>query len=613
MALRREARRRWSIGVALACVFAASVSDATQQVEYVYIEAGEGGSSGGHVALRLGDLAYHYQREADGAVELRREGWRAFVFRYRVSENRNLQITQIATTAPRRTQLQERLDTQFLRERAQRDRLHALRRDVALLAALNAPEGRVPIAGAGFFDLEALATTDAERAGERALRRLRERLLGRGAGPSLAFRRRVAESAIAHLRPETRAPRASEALDYGFSRRFADAYAAWLALRVLEEAPPLRQAALRRVGAEALPLRPPERLALARQARRIEASLIALIDSARPDWGRAFLLGMARLAAIEGSLATHQLQLLDAYPEEVLELAPAAWASLDVTLDLQEEWRRSQWLRARQALIDAPDDETRLGDLELAQSDYAELIDARTRHRPLRIPLRNGLPEASRFIAPTPRPRFARDEGARLLALARVRLEEAEASHDAQAAYDLVSRNCVTELFAHLDAALGDVVPSEAGDGAGGAPGFVPVLSAQAVAERWGRGDSRTLLSHRRTLVGESWWSALRESNTLTATRYESPLEDSLFLFFTDNAAPVRPLLGAANLATGVVGGALGLFTLPWDQGALFSRSVRGSVASVPELFFVNIRKGTYPLLPPSSADADVAATPEPQ
>ena len=605
---------RFRLGIVpavVAVVLAAGTGRADPALEYVYIEAGEGGSSGGHVALRLGDLAYHFQREENGAVSLRRESWRHFVFRYRVSENRNLVASRIPTAAPRTARLQDQLDARFLAEETRRDRLAQLRDDVSLLEALASPEGRFSIPGAGFFARDRQATTDTERAGVRALERLRERLIARGAGPSLAFRTRVSESAIAHLRPEVSAPTREEQLPYGFSRRYVDAHAGWLALAVLREAPPLRDTALRPLPSDESRLRPPERLALARQARRIEASLVALIESARPDWGAAFLLGMARLAAIEGSLATDRLELLDAYPLDSPTLDPAAWASLETTLDLQQEWRREQWRRARQALIDAPDDEMRLGELELATSHYAELTEARALRRPLRVPQSAGLPEATRFVKPVPAPPLEPGELTQYLVLARERLAEAEARFDARAAYDLVSRNCVTELVSHLDEALSSdsaLAPPQRAEGLGE---FVPVLSAEAVAERWGSVGTRTLLSHRRTLVGESWWSALRESNTLTATRYERPSEDSLFLFFTDNAAPVRPLLGAANLATGMVGGAVGLLTLPWDRGALLSRSVRGSAASVPELFFVNIRKGTYPLLPPKSPEADVAATPE--
>lgn len=76
--------------------------------------------------------------------------------------------------------------------------------------------------------------------------------------------------------------------------------------------------------------------------------------------------------------------------------------------------------------------------------------------------------------------------------------------------------------------------------------------------------------------------------------------DDSAFLFFTDTRVWSRPLLGAANLATGVAWGSAGLLRLPWDGGHQLLRGARGVAASAPELVFVNLRKGSFPLaLPP--------------
>lgn len=90
---------------------------------------------------------------------------------------------------------------------------------------------------------------------------------------------------------------------------------------------------------------------------------------------------------------------------------------------------------------------------------------------------------------------------------------------------------------------------------------------------------------------------ALSESNVLTSALYRPGPEDSSFLFFTDDAAAVRLLLGAANLAVGLVGSAIGLATWPVDGGRRLAGGARGVFYSVPELAFVNLRKGTTPWL----------------
>jgi hypothetical protein len=52
--------------------------------------------------------------------------------------------------------------------------------------------------------------------------------------------------------------------------------------------------------------------------------------------------------------------------------------------------------------------------------------------------------------------------------------------------------------------------------------------------------------------------------------------------------------LGAANLSVGIGAAVAGLATLPADRGHLLWAGLRGALFSLPELAFVNLRKGTY-------------------
>jgi hypothetical protein len=127
---------------------------------------------------------------------------------------------------------------------------------------------------------------------------------------------------------------------------------------------------------------------------------------------------------------------------------------------------------------------------------------------------------------------------------------------------------------------------------------FIPFLSADAVrreyrvvaSERW------PSFRERRVAAQEAreprWRVRLRESNTLTATAYRPPSSDSAFLFFTDAAWPARPLFGAANLLYATGAGVLGLATWPTDGGRRLSSGAWGIVFSLPELAFINMRKG---------------------
>jgi hypothetical protein len=85
----------------------------------------------------------------------------------------------------------------------------------------------------------------------------------------------------------------------------------------------------------------------------------------------------------------------------------------------------------------------------------------------------------------------------------------------------------------------------------------------------------------------------LRESNTVTSTIYRKGRSDSLFLFFTDDVGPPRPVYGALNIAAGIGETVLGALRLPFDRGRMLWSGAKGIAFSVPELAFVNLRKGT--------------------
>ena len=47
-------------------------------IEYLSVEANEGGSSGGHAAIRFDDTVYHFQHHAPGVLRLHLLSWYFF-------------------------------------------------------------------------------------------------------------------------------------------------------------------------------------------------------------------------------------------------------------------------------------------------------------------------------------------------------------------------------------------------------------------------------------------------------------------------------------------------------------------------------------------------------
>ena len=88
--------------------------------------------------------------------------------------------------------------------------------------------------------------------------------------------------------------------------------------------------------------------------------------------------------------------------------------------------------------------------------------------------------------------------------------------------------------------------------------------------------------------------TAARESTVPTGTIYTPLLRDGAFLLFTDDVFWPRPAYGAVNLAYGVGYSLYGLGAAPFDGGARLHAGASGVMWSVPELAFVNVRKGSF-------------------
>ncbi|MGH7787881.1 MAG: hypothetical protein ACRERC_13485, partial [Candidatus Binatia bacterium] len=136
-------RRAVGAAVALA-VWVAAGAHAAPTVDYLYAEANEGGSSGGHVALRLAHETFHFQQAGDGLLRLRRDDAAAFDFHYAIIGNRPVHEQRLAVAAPTAQRLRETFTRRLLVQDAQFGQLEALRADVALLEVWPQRSGAVP-------------------------------------------------------------------------------------------------------------------------------------------------------------------------------------------------------------------------------------------------------------------------------------------------------------------------------------------------------------------------------------------------------------------------------------------------------------------------------------
>ena len=129
------------INAALIALFLCSASASAASFEYLYVEANEGNSSGGHSAIQFGDEVYHYQHHDSGLIRLLRQDKQEFHFLYRFLQNRRIHLSHIEVSEDTFNLLREHFKLQFLAQDQQFKQLNDLHKDRVLLRRLLHKQG----------------------------------------------------------------------------------------------------------------------------------------------------------------------------------------------------------------------------------------------------------------------------------------------------------------------------------------------------------------------------------------------------------------------------------------------------------------------------------------
>ena len=625
----------------VACLVAATVflcasayaAPAAHVIDYLHVEANEGDSSGGHTAIRFDRQTFHFQHESPGIIRIRRLDSAAFNHLYGKLGNRTIRESTVAVSAETCTLLLDALTRLLLIQDAQLALRDELGRDISLFEQLvgRVSNASLPVKGAGYFVAHGESADEADSGSSRELATLRDRVTAR-------YGERFITERIARIREHIRSTvvRAADPPIAGISRAvypaypaivstgYSDGLAALAALEILQTAAPLRHGVLLTSETKLFRLDPGETQLLKRFADQQTDDLVRLIDSSRPDWGGAFMAGMARLVAVHASIAAGRLLFPDLFPAMRNEAAPQRDQDPRNFLSALTNERREAFLHWRREFFQSgPVREADYAALERAGNLLIDSEQACATDRTPRSPPEEPFParEALRVAPPLPE----RDETVLLRELATARM--AAANYDAALgrlyAYNLVRRNCVTEIFAMINDALAQhaltdgrtpgtaegTAVSESINRLGGyidaARGltFIPFVSAGVVAASYTVVATHERPSYRRERLAAMATHEsplllfLRESNTLTSTIYHPTPDDSPFLFFTDDTVMLRPLFGACNLLVGLGESLLGVATAPFTGTDRLVAGLRGMLFSLPELAFVNLRKGSMAYL----------------
>lgn len=574
-------RTRVLLATALvAAVAHAARADTGPALDFVHIEANVGGASGGHTALRLDDRVWHYQLGDDELLTLKREDWQLFRFKYNVLQNRPLHVARVPVENDSLARVRDHLNGVHLAQHRERNELAEMRRDLALVEALHGRRRGVPTRGAGL--LSPRGTADAD--GAKLAARISSQLDG-GLGLQVAG-----------------ADRAVQALRVDDPATWREVLSWRAALRALRDAAPPDATAL--IEAPGEPLSAAERASLRDLRSVLEATMLRLVTSKRPDRGTALWVALARHRAAGRSLETGRLVFVDPLPDAAHVLAGRDLAVRRNELGAVADFLEGRLARMRTRTLDGERPSQRqLARLEALAVRSVEYRRAAETGEPIREAEGALLvPERSRDL-PLPAILASAEAPAEPSALEK-RIEGAQTRLMQRWAYDLFTANCVTALAESLDDALGgsEAVRAELGDhvDSGELLAFWPLVYFGKLGRRLHVEEIEILEAHRtrrlRALRPDAnplgLWA--RESNTLSSSIYRPRDADGSFLFFTDGSVWTRPLFGVLNLAWAGADAGLGLLVAPFDRGRRLERAGKGMLFSLPELVFVNIRKGTF-------------------
>ena len=126
-------------------------SEEKKSLDYIYVNANTGQSSGGHSAIRLDDLVYHFQYFPDKIFHIVREPWENFHYVYGIQENRTIFIRKIILSKENFDFFLSRMNEIYLLQKKELDNLVKLDNDAKILESVLNGNKTFHLKASGYF------------------------------------------------------------------------------------------------------------------------------------------------------------------------------------------------------------------------------------------------------------------------------------------------------------------------------------------------------------------------------------------------------------------------------------------------------------------------------
>lgn len=565
------------------------------KIEFIYVDSNTGQSSGGHTGLKIGQYIYHFQYFDDKIFHLIRENWNEFKYIYNSVDNRNIIKREFILTPENYEKIRSYWNEFYLIQQKQLEILNYLKKDILFLESLKS-NSSINISGLGYFNL---------------IHNPKNKIINLSPNESLLINSQLTriDSSISDLTYKEMKKIKLSKIDYifsddTFSQNIEDLFQSKLALICILNKCEIDESSFLNLDSI---LSGYDKIKLLTKWKKIlptlHKSIISQIKNAKEKSNKNLLISVLRFYYIQKSIESNTIYIPDCYNynSNFIENNNKE----DIILN---EYKKSITILFNKGI------ENYLKNEIYSEEDFTYLEDSSNRMLEIfslqdkKITIRINY----NILYPSKEKKILIEENLKVLINLNDSIKTAKLMHEdyynnmkTLYPFDLIRENCTTEIFTTLNR-LTNNNSIESIDLLGGYINskdnftFIPFIADFKVGTNYRTKTKQEIYSYRLRSKEQMksnnfpFWITIKESNTISSNIYKFNSNDSFFIFFTDDTIILRPIFGSVNLLGGIGQFTLGIFTLPFDNGNNLKKGMEGSLFSLPELFFFNIRKGSF-------------------
>jgi len=578
----------------------------SESLVYIYINASEGTASGGHSALKFGKHIFHFQHFPGNIIRLVKHNSADFEYQYRYLDNRSLFQATIELDKPTYNSLYDHFNQQYLIQQQQNRLLKEIELNLALFNKLqntSYSHSLLRIKGAGLFSNQ---VSPPNTINSQINQRIKKQIINKLGAQFLDKKQQYLLAEIQLLQPQTwlNSTRQFTENDFisipnSFARQYINKVSKRLFIKVFKNNVSLNTHTLFTPTHSSFILQPAEIQALKSFQQQLIIKLSNLLNSNQPNWGSTAFVLYARIMSIAHSIHSGKLYFLDTYLSSSTPISDTELNRYKESFFQQKEQALERIIQRKHILLSTKHSMT-----ELQYSQFAMLVNyfyererALNSSHSLRSSGEQRLPSKA---IPLPIIKDYQINPQQIqLTIKRIKHYQQQIQQQIKSLYryDLIQRNCTTEIYQTLQSTQINYHSELKYLSKKHFTNFIPSSTFAKIIKYY---PESTRLSYRQIQLQEMYQHEnnalvyLRESNTISALNYQFNEIDSPFLFFTDDMIFPRPLFGIINFIMAGFMSIYGGLRFPFDSGTTLQRSIVGMLMSLPELFFFNIRKGSY-------------------